>query len=126
MSIPMVGDPRDRVDGRAKVTGGAKYAAENNLPGIVHAVVVPPPLPSGTITSIDATEAKKAPGVLAVHLAPECAEVESTAAAGPDGQLPIAEPHLIPFSDNSVHYVGQQIAVVVADTIEQATHAASS
>ena len=40
MSIPLMGDGRDRVDGRAKVTGTARYASENNLPGLVHAVVV--------------------------------------------------------------------------------------
>ena len=38
MSIPMIGQPRDRVDGRAKVTGAARFAAENNPGGIVHAV----------------------------------------------------------------------------------------
>ncbi|HEX7191926.1 MAG TPA: xanthine dehydrogenase family protein molybdopterin-binding subunit [Thermoanaerobaculia bacterium] len=120
MSIPMVGDPRDRVDGRTKVTGGAKYAAEYNLPGIVHAVVVPATIASGTISAIDTTEAKKAPGVIAVisHLnAPKINQPP-----GPMGNF--AEPHLIPFSDNRVHYVGQQIAVVVADTLEHATHAA--
>lgn len=130
MSIPMVGDPRDRVDGRAKVTGGAKYATEYNLPGIVHAVVVPATIASGTITVIDASAAKKAPGVLAVisHLnAPKLNQPPTQ--GNPQQQQPgsmgnFAEPRLIPFSDNRVHYVGQQIAVVVADTIEHATHAA--
>jgi xanthine dehydrogenase YagR molybdenum-binding subunit len=130
MSIPMVGDPRDRVDGRAKVTGSAKYAAEYNLPGIVHAAVVPATIASGKITAIDVSEAKKAAGVIAIlsHLnAPKINQ--PPAKGGQQEQQPgssgnFAEPHLIPFSDNRVAYVGQQIAVVVADTIEHATHAA--
>src|SRR5205085_11721219 len=47
-------------------------------------------------------------------------------ASGPSAQPSgnFAEPHYIPFSDATVHYVGQQIAVVVADTLEHATHGA--
>jgi len=113
----MIGAPRDRVDGRAKVTGGARYAAENNLPGLVHAVVVPAIIPSGTIKAINTATAKNAPGVIAVlsHLnAPRLNAPQS-------GNF--AE-HFVPFSDATVHYVGQQIAVVVADTLEHATHGA--
>jgi xanthine dehydrogenase YagR molybdenum-binding subunit len=61
-----IGQPRDRVDGRQKVTGTARYAAENNLPDLVHAVVVSATIPSGTIQSIDTAAALKASGVLAV------------------------------------------------------------
>jgi len=132
MSIPMVGEPRDRVDGRAKVAGTAKYAAEYNPPGIVHAAVVPATIASGTIRAIDTAEAKKAPGVIAIisHLnAPKLNQPPAQGGGNPQQQRPgsagnFAEPHLIPFSDDRVHYTGQQIAVVVADTIEHATHAA--
>ncbi len=113
----MIGEGRDRVDGRAKVTGGARYAAEHNLAGVVHAVVVAATIPSGTIKSIDATAAKKAPGVMAVlsHLnAPKLN-------APQPGNFP---EHAVPFGDATVHYVGQQIAVVVADTLEHATYGA--
>src|ERR1041385_3041613 len=127
----MIGEPRDRVDGRAKVTGGARYAAENNLPGLVHAVVVAATIPSGMVKSIDTTAAKKAPGVLTVlsHLNapkfnPPPAQGGGTGERAPQPQGNFAEPHSIPFSDGTVHYVGQQIAVVVADTLEHATHGA--
>src|SRR4029078_431516 len=43
---------------------------------------------------------------------------------GQKRQVNFPEPHYIPFSDGTVHYVGQQIAVVVADTLEHATHGA--
>ncbi len=130
MSIPMMGDPRDRVDGRAKVTGAAKYATEHNPPGIVHAVVIPATIASGSITAIDTAEAKNAPGVIAIISHLNAPKLNQPPAQGnPQQQQPgsmgnFAEPHLIPFNDNSVHYVGQQIAVVVADTPEHATHAA--
>jgi xanthine dehydrogenase YagR molybdenum-binding subunit len=126
MSLPTMGEPRDRVDGRAKVTGAARYAAENNLPGLVHAVVIGATIPAGLITSIDAAEAKKAPGVLAVlsHLNARINMPPAQGSGNQGNQGNFAEPHYIPFSDGTVHYVGQQIAVVVADTIEHATHAA--
>jgi xanthine dehydrogenase YagR molybdenum-binding subunit len=127
MTIPLMGDPRDRVDGRAKVTGAARYAAENNPPGIVHAVVVSATIPSGTIRSIDTSAAKKAPGVIAVisHLnAPKLNPPPAQQQGGGQPSGNFAEPHLIPFSDATVHYAGQQIAMVVAETLEQATHAA--
>jgi xanthine dehydrogenase YagR molybdenum-binding subunit len=157
MSLPMIGEGRDRVDGRAKVTGEARYAAEHNLDGLVHAVVVSASIPSGTIRTIDTSAAKKVPGVLAIlsHLnAPKlnpppsqgggrnetggAARSSGGPAAGgtqsgqqqsgqqqqrqPSGNYP--EPRATPFADGTIHYVGQQIAVVVADTLEHATHAA--
>jgi xanthine dehydrogenase YagR molybdenum-binding subunit len=116
--MPDVGAPLDRVDGRPKVTGGARYAAEHNLENMAYAALVMSTIPSGTIRSIDSTAAKKSPGVLAVlsHLnAPKLKNAE---------QGNLAEPQLIPFTDNKVHYVGQRIAVVVADTLEHATRGA--
>jgi xanthine dehydrogenase YagR molybdenum-binding subunit len=141
----MIGESRDRVDARPKVTGEARYASENNLDNLVHAVVVMSTIPAGTITKIDSAAAKNAPGVLAVisHLnAPKLhfpssqggtsetgGQTRSPSGGGaapggpPTGNFP--EPGAIPFRTNEVHYLGQQIAVVVAKTLEQATHAAT-
>ena len=142
----MIGEGRDRVDARPKVTGTARFAAENNLDDLVHAVVVMSTIPAGTIKAIDTTAAKKAPGVLTVmsHLnAPKITFPGSqgggrnetggptrspsgggaTQGGPPSGNY--AEPRLIPFQSPAIHYTGQQIAVVVADTLEHATHAAS-
>ena len=123
----MIGEGRDRVDGRPKVTGEARYAAENNLDNLVHGVVVMSTIPAGTIQSIDTAAAKKAPGVLTVmsHLNAPKLNFPGSATQGvnPAGNYP--EPRLIPFQSAAVHYTGQQIAVVVADTLEHATHAAT-
>ena len=49
--MPPIGQPLDRVDGRAKVTGGARYAAENNLADLTYAVLVTSTIPAGTFFS---------------------------------------------------------------------------
>src|SRR5207253_10870932 len=64
--IPEVGKPLDRVDGRAKVTGSAKYAYETTIANPAYAALVSSAIPAGTIRSIDTSDAKKAPGVLAI------------------------------------------------------------
>jgi xanthine dehydrogenase YagR molybdenum-binding subunit len=134
VNLPMIGKPRDRVDARVKVTGAARYAAENNMKGLVHAVVVASTIPSGRIKSIDDAAAKKSPGVLAVITYLNVPRLNQPPAQPTGGQQSggpppdsgnYAEPHLLPFADANIHYVGQQIAVVVAETLEQATHAAN-
>ena len=49
--MPPIGQPLDRVDGRAKVTGGARYAAENNLADLAYAVLVTSTIPAGPSAS---------------------------------------------------------------------------
>jgi len=120
--IPAVGEPRDRVDGRMKVTGEARYAAENNLPNLAYCVLVTSTIPSGTITSIDASEAKKAAGVLNVLSHLNTLKLAEVGGQGQDSNA--SEHHHMPFSDDSVHYLGQAVAAVVADTFEHAMHGA--
>ncbi|HEY6843155.1 MAG TPA: xanthine dehydrogenase family protein molybdopterin-binding subunit, partial [Thermoanaerobaculia bacterium] len=116
--IPEVGAPLDRLDGKKKVTGGAKYAAENRLENAAYGVLVMSTIPSGTIRSIDDRAARKSPGVIDV-----ISHVNSPKMQKPKGGS-LRETELIPFTDNSVHYVGQRIAIVVADTLEHATRGA--
>ena len=61
-----IGQPIDRVDGRLKVTGRAKYAAEFAVPGVVHAVLVQSTIGAGAITGFDIDAAQAMPGVLAI------------------------------------------------------------
>ncbi|HZH95827.1 MAG TPA: hypothetical protein VEY06_08085, partial [Flavisolibacter sp.] len=63
--VPAI-DEQDRVDGRAKVTGSAKFAAEYDLPNIAYGVLVGSTITRGSIKSIDSRSAERAPGVLAV------------------------------------------------------------
>jgi len=118
--IPKIGAPLDRVDGRLKVTGGARYAAENKLANMAYGVLVMSSIPNGTIRTIDTTAALKSPGVLAVisHLNAPKLNVPAGQSNG------TAEQHLLPFGDATIHYLGQRIAVVVGDTLEHATRGA--
>jgi xanthine dehydrogenase YagR molybdenum-binding subunit len=61
-----IGKPLERVDGRLKVTGAARYVAEFPMENLAHAVVVRSTIARGRIQSIDTSAAKKSPGVLAV------------------------------------------------------------
>ena len=61
-----VGQPISRVDGRLKVTGGARYTADIPLAAVAHAAIVYSTIASGRIMSIDTAAAENAPGVLAV------------------------------------------------------------
>src|ERR1700709_2116275 len=61
-----VGKPLDRVDGRAKVTGAAKYAADFQVPNVAFAWLGPSTIARGEVASIDAAAAQKLPGVIAI------------------------------------------------------------
>ena len=66
MKKDTIGEPLSRVDGRLKVTGGAKYSGEYKFPNLTYAVLVPATITNGTVTAVDIRAAKYAPGVLAV------------------------------------------------------------
>jgi xanthine dehydrogenase YagR molybdenum-binding subunit len=119
----VVGDPVDRVDGRLKVTGAAKYAAEYPMDRLVHAVMITSTIAKGRVKSIDADALMKMPGVLAVLTPQNAPKLAGGAAAAQAGSRPAMRvPTLL--QDDVVHYNGQPIGVVVADTFEHATAAA--
>jgi len=62
----VVGKPLDRVDGRLKVTGKARYTAEHHLPGLAYGVLVGSTIAEGRIAAIDTAAAEEAPGVIAI------------------------------------------------------------
>ena len=64
--VNYIGTATSRIDGVAKVTGAAKYAAEFNVPGLAHGSVVAATITKGRITRIDASAAARVKGVLTV------------------------------------------------------------
>jgi xanthine dehydrogenase YagR molybdenum-binding subunit len=116
-----IGLSLNRVDGRAKVTGEARYAAEaKDFHNLANAVLVQSTIAKGHIAEIDTKAADQAPGVLLVmtHLnAPKLASNKANPMQ-PGEAYPLLQ-------DDSIHYNGQHIALVVAESFEQATHAAS-
>lgn len=119
-----IGKPVNRVDGRLKVTGGAQYAAEYPLKGVVHAVFVPSRIARGQITRIDTSAARKAPGVLAVLTHENIPKLAQQPQAFGEGGLQ-AGMSFSPLQTPEIFYAGQHIASVVAETLEQAKHAAT-
>src|SRR4051794_18079430 len=122
MTTQSIGKAVDRVDGRAKVTGAARYSAEATHDGMAYAVIVQSTISRGRVSGIDATAAKAAPGVLGVvtrENMPKLKQPKEDFFQGGklgDDRLPLA--------DDTVHYAGQHLAVVVADSPERARHAA--
>ena len=119
-----VGRPISRLDGAHKVTGAAKFAAEFALDGMAYAALAFSTVPKGRIATLDTAGAEAAPGVVLVMthrnappLKPMPFFMQKPKAAAGDS-LPIMQ-------DDRVHWNGQPIAVVLAETQEQADHAAS-
>lgn len=122
----VVGQPMNRVDGWAKVTGHAKYSAEfNQLPGLVHAVLVTSPVAKGRIQRIDSSAAQRSPGVLAIFTHENLPKLAKTPNAPADKAALNAPMGFMPMTSDQVYYAGQTVAVVVADTLERAQYAAS-
>jgi len=117
MISSQVGRPVSRVDGVAKVTGEARYAADADVAGVTHAVLVMSTVARGRVTAIDTARASAAPGVLGVFTHQNLARLTlpSPAAAFLKRFLPV--------QDDRIRHAGQPVAIVVAGTLEQAQQA---
>jgi xanthine dehydrogenase YagR molybdenum-binding subunit len=117
-----VGKPLSRIDGPLKVMGKARFAAEVPLFGLSFAALVHSSIARGRIEEIDTEEAEAAPGVLLVMTyknaprmpAPGLMMADPKGAAGSD--LPVMQ-------DATIHWNGEPVAFVVAETQEQAEYA---
>jgi len=116
----------ERVDGIDKVTGKATYSAEHQLANMAYAVFVCSTITKGSIKNMQLFEAKMAPGVLDIIHYGNCPAVPGY---NPYAKDPTKKGYewrgLKPFINNQVHSNGQPIAMVIADTLERAVHAAS-
>jgi xanthine dehydrogenase YagR molybdenum-binding subunit len=119
-----IGTPTSRVDGRAKVTGTAKYAAEFNSPGLAYGSVVSSTIAKGRILRIDTTEALRVQGVIDVLTHEHRPRMADTDAAYKDDVAPDGSPFR-PLYDNRIMFNGQPIALVLAQEWEIARFAAS-
>ncbi|MEV4511271.1 xanthine dehydrogenase family protein molybdopterin-binding subunit [Dactylosporangium sp. NPDC049525] len=113
-----VGAGIDRVDGWQKVSGRAQYSNDVTYPGLAHAVLVRSTIAAGRITGIDTSRAEAEPGVVAVVTPDNAPRVQR----GPDTGLWSQPPQ--PLQHRTIVHHGQYVALVVADTAEQATAAA--
>jgi xanthine dehydrogenase YagR molybdenum-binding subunit len=117
--MTVVGQPIPRVDGRLKVTGGAHYTADISVDAVAHGAFVYSTIANGRIISIDTAAAEKASGVLVVltHKNMPRMNPQTWSHLQPQGQT------YLPLQDEQIHYAGQPVALVVAETLDQATYA---
>jgi len=123
MTTTFIGQPISRVDGRQKVTGRASYAAEFDVPGHAHGAIVRSTVAKGRVASIESATAERAPGVVVIvthRNAPKLPYREHKAVVDAD----VGE-RLHVLQDDRVSHQGQPIVLVIADTLERATHAAT-
>src|SRR5918995_5869326 len=103
--MKVLGKPRRRVDGRAKVTGQTRFADDIVLPRMLHLKLLRSPHPHALIQSIDVEKAKSHPGV---HLVLTGKDFPVTF-----GILPVSQDEY-PLDPEHVRYVGDPVAAVVA------------
>ncbi len=119
-----LGKPASRIDGRAKVTGLAKYAAEYNVPGLAHGVVVSSAIAKGRIKRIHTADALSVDGVLDVFTHEHRPKLASAHEKYTDEVAPSGSP-CRPLYDDKILFSGQPVALVVAEEFEIARFAAS-
>ncbi|CAN7649678.1 xanthine dehydrogenase family protein molybdopterin-binding subunit [Phenylobacterium sp. LjRoot225] len=113
--LKVVGKPADRIDGRLKTTGRAPYANDRHdvAAGQAYGYVLGAAIAKGRIASIDTSRARIAPGVLAVVTAKNAGKLVK----GPRNTAPL-------LADGEVRHYHQAVALVVAESFEQARAAA--
>ena len=119
----LIGQPIARIDGRVKVIGAAKYAAEFARPGLTYGALIQSTIAAGRVVKIDLSAAKSAPGVVGIltrenapHFRPYPDDLRKPGAPGENR---------VPLQDDEIYHDGQHLGVLVADSFEQATYAAS-
>jgi xanthine dehydrogenase YagR molybdenum-binding subunit len=123
MSTSMIGASVTRVDGPLKVTGKAAYALDHPLENVAWGVPVTSTVGKAKITRIDSTAAEGMSGVLAVLHHGNIEPLFRPAGQWEHSRASEARP---PFEDDNVYYYGQYVALVVANTLEQAQAAAAA
>jgi xanthine dehydrogenase YagR molybdenum-binding subunit len=117
----VIGTAVSRKDGRAKVMGTATYAAEHQIPGLLHGYLVTATIAKGSIKEINTRDAEKALGVKAIFTPKNPPKMFKPANDFMSSKLYEAR---LPLSDDQIYYGGQIIGLVVADTFERAREAA--
>ncbi|MYS87671.1 xanthine dehydrogenase family protein molybdopterin-binding subunit [Embleya scabrispora] len=118
-TTPWIGAAAARVDGPVKVTGTAIYTGDVALPELAHAVLVQSTIAKGRITDMDIAAAETAPGVLAVCTSDGSLGIGRVASYYSADNGPMGDGRT-PLSDAVIHHHGQHIAMVVAQTLEEA------
>jgi xanthine dehydrogenase YagR molybdenum-binding subunit len=120
----VLGQPVSRLDGRAKVTGQARYAAEHEAPDLAYGVVVNSTVARGRIVGMDLTEALAVPGVIDILTHERRPHTRSMGLFYKDMTAPAGTPFK-PLHGDAILYSGQPVALVLAESFEAARCAAA-
>jgi xanthine dehydrogenase YagR molybdenum-binding subunit len=120
-----IGRQASRLDGPLKVEGTARFAAEVPLEGLCFAALVHSPVTRGRITQLDMGEAEAAPGVILVMTHRNMPRIGTLPLIGLSDLSAVGNSSLPIMQDAEIRYNGQVVAAVLAETQEQADHAAS-
>ena len=120
-AAPLLGPGVNRVDGRLKVTGAAHYPSDVSWPDMAHAALVRSTIAAGTIARLDTARAAAAPGVLAVITHQNAGRLHKAKRTLQQILYPPPPP---PLQDAKISHHGQYVAMVVAETPQQAAAAA--
>ena len=124
MTTNYIGKPESRVDGKLKVTGAAKYAAEFNAPGLLYGYIVSSHVARGKITKFDLSKAESLPGVIKIYTfenRPRTAWFDYSY----KDEVSVPGSPFRPLYDENVIFSQQPIALVVAEDFETARFAAA-
>jgi len=116
-----IGQPLTRRDGVLKVTGGARFAADNHPPGLLYAVLAVSGIARGRVTFLDVAAARAHPGVVEIMTPANAPKL----AQDPDAKTNPFMFRLDLLQNDRVRYANQSIAVVIAGTLEAATQGAA-
>ena len=118
-----IGQPLTRVDGKLKVAGAARYSAEFARPKLAYAALIQSTIANGRVSKIDLSTAQATAGVVGILTRENAPRFKPY----PDDMTKKGAPgeSRVPLEDDQVHWVGQHLGVVVAESFEQAVHAAS-
>ncbi|GHB32605.1 xanthine dehydrogenase family protein molybdopterin-binding subunit [Salinicola rhizosphaerae] len=121
-SRSIIGAGVPRIDGPDKLSGRANYAADNLPPGLTYGYGVFSTIASGRVTDIELDDARDMPGVVDIYHHGHFPTLYHTPSSLAQGNK--VEETRLPFEDDRVYYAGQFVALVVADTFENARAAA--
>ena len=124
MTTNYIGQPKSRVDGKLKVTGAAKYAAENNVPNMLYGYIVSSAAAKGKITKFDLEKAESVAGVVKIFTFENRPRTAWFDYKHQDEVAPYGSPFR-PLYDENIVYSQQPVALVLAEDFETARFAAS-
>jgi xanthine dehydrogenase YagR molybdenum-binding subunit len=123
-NIAQIGKSTNRVDGKLKVTGGARYAAEYAAVDLLYGVIVSATVPAGRITKLELDRASAVPGVVQIFTHENRGKAAWLDRKWRDEVAPPGHPFR-PLHSDRILFNGQPVALVVADSFEAARDAAS-